>query len=37
MWTLHADTQYTRNFSDGMSAFERLEWYYKDGIVPVSG
>ena len=34
MWTLHADTQYTRSFSDGMSAFGRLEWYYKGGIVP---
>jgi iron complex outermembrane receptor protein len=33
-WTLHADTQYTHNFSAGLSAFGRLEWYYKGGIVP---
>jgi iron complex outermembrane receptor protein len=33
-WTIHADSQYTHNFSPGVSAFTRLEWYYKGGIVP---
>jgi iron complex outermembrane receptor protein len=33
-WTLHAASQYTHNFSEGISAFGRLEWYYKGGIVP---
>jgi iron complex outermembrane receptor protein len=34
MWTLHANSQYSRNFSAGNSGFARLEWYYKGGIVP---
>ena len=33
-WTLHAASQYTHNFADEISAFGRLEWYYKGGIVP---
>jgi iron complex outermembrane recepter protein len=31
-WTLHADSQYTRNFSAEDSGFLRLEWHYKGGI-----
>jgi iron complex outermembrane recepter protein len=34
LWTLHADGQYTHDFSAGVSAFARLEWYYKAGIIP---
>ncbi len=34
LWTLHADSQYTHDFAAGMSAFARLEWYYKGGIIP---
>lgn len=33
-WTLHADTEYDHKFSDFVSGFARLEWYYKGGIVP---
>jgi len=33
-WTLHADSQYTHQFSAAVSGFTRLEWYYKGGIVP---
>ena len=32
-WTLHADSQYTRNFGADQSGFLRLEWHYKGGIV----
>jgi iron complex outermembrane receptor protein len=31
-WTLHADSQYTRNFTADQSGFLRLEWHYKGGI-----
>jgi iron complex outermembrane receptor protein len=31
-WTLHADSQYTRNFTAEDSGFLRLEWHYKGGI-----
>jgi iron complex outermembrane recepter protein len=31
-WTLHADSQYTRNFDADQSGFVRLEWHYKGGI-----
>jgi iron complex outermembrane recepter protein len=34
MWTLHADGEYTHNFSADVSGFTRLEWYYKGGIIP---
>jgi iron complex outermembrane recepter protein len=32
-WTLHADSQYTRNFDAEQSGFLRLEWHYRGGIV----
>jgi iron complex outermembrane recepter protein len=32
-WTLHADSQYTRNFDAEQSGFVRLEWHYRGGIV----
>ena len=32
-WTLHADSQYTRNFDAEQSGFLRLEWHYKGGIM----
>jgi iron complex outermembrane receptor protein len=31
-WTLHADSQYTHNFTADQSGFLRLEWHYKGGI-----
>jgi iron complex outermembrane receptor protein len=33
-WTLHADGEYTHQFSADLSGFTRVEWYYKGGIVP---
>ena len=33
-WTLHANSQYSRNLTSTVSGFARLEWYFKDGIVP---
>jgi iron complex outermembrane recepter protein len=33
-WTLHADGQYSHQFSAAVSGFTRLEWYYKGSIVP---
>jgi iron complex outermembrane receptor protein len=34
LWTLHANTQYKRNFYQDYSGFARLEWFYRGGIVP---
>ncbi len=34
LWTLHADAQYSHNFTAENSGFVRLEWFYKGGIVP---
>jgi iron complex outermembrane receptor protein len=34
MWTLHANGEYSHNISTGVSAFARLEWSYKGGIIP---
>jgi iron complex outermembrane receptor protein len=31
-WTLHADSQYTHNFTADQSGFLRLEWHYKGRI-----
>jgi iron complex outermembrane receptor protein len=31
-WTLHADSQYTHNFTADQSGFLRLEWHYRGGI-----
>ncbi len=34
LWTVHANGQYSYDISSGVSAFARLEWYYKGGIIP---
>jgi len=33
-WTMHAESQYTHEFSADQSGFLRLEWHYKGGIKP---
>jgi iron complex outermembrane receptor protein len=33
-WTLHANGEYTHNLGDDTSAFARLEWFFRDSIIP---